>query len=113
MDDCEKEIIFAEEQLFSCQQSFKHYPSVRCSPCSGLNFQDLMVRLGAIDSPPKTPVILGLECAGEVEAVGEGVEDFKVSERAKKKRENSQIRIHFRVSPIEMSLNSSPCLLGW
>lgn len=38
-----------------------------------------MVRLGAIDSPPKTPCILGLECAGEVEAVGEGVEDFKVN----------------------------------
>ncbi len=45
---------------------------------SGLNFQDLMVRLGAIDSPPKTPVIMGLECAGEIEAVGEGVENFKV-----------------------------------
>lgn len=45
---------------------------------SGLNFQDLMVRLGAIDSPPKTPAILGFECAGEVEAVGEGVEDLKV-----------------------------------
>lgn len=48
---------------------------------SGLNFQDLMVRLGAIDSPPKTPCILGLECAGEVEAVGEGVEDFKVNKK--------------------------------
>lgn len=45
---------------------------------SGLNFQDLLVRLGAIDSPPKTPCIIGFECAGEVEAVGEGVEDFKV-----------------------------------
>jgi NADPH:quinone reductase-like Zn-dependent oxidoreductase len=45
---------------------------------SGLNFQDLMVRLGAIDSPPKTPCILGFECSGEVEAVGEEVEDFKV-----------------------------------
>jgi NADPH:quinone reductase-like Zn-dependent oxidoreductase len=38
-----------------------------------------MVRQGAIDSPPKTPFILGFECAGEVEDIGEGVEDFKVS----------------------------------
>ncbi|KAJ9576038.1 hypothetical protein L9F63_007138, partial [Diploptera punctata] len=45
----------------------------------GLNFQDLMVRQGVIDSPPKTPFILGFECAGEVEEVGEGVEDFKVN----------------------------------
>ena len=37
-----------------------------------------MVRQGVIDSPPKTPFILGFECAGEVEEVGEGVEDFKV-----------------------------------
>lgn len=46
---------------------------------SGLNFQDLIVRLGAIASPPKTPCILGFECAGEVEAVGEGVTNFAVS----------------------------------
>jgi NADPH:quinone reductase-like Zn-dependent oxidoreductase len=48
---------------------------------SGLNFQDLMVRQGAIDSPPKTPFILGFECSGEVEEIGEGVEDFKVGDR--------------------------------
>jgi NADPH:quinone reductase-like Zn-dependent oxidoreductase len=40
-----------------------------------------MVRLGAIDSPPKTPTILGFECAGEIEAVGENVEDFQVGDR--------------------------------
>jgi hypothetical protein len=39
-----------------------------------------MVRQGAIDSPPKTPFILGFECAGEVAEIGEGVTDFKVSE---------------------------------
>ena len=66
-----------EEWIPRWRQSFSQF-SNPFSTFSGLNFQDLMVRLGAIDSPPKTPVILGLECAGEVEAVGEGVEDFKV-----------------------------------
>nr|CAD7396044.1 unnamed protein product [Timema cristinae] len=45
---------------------------IRVKAC-GLNFQDLMVRQGAIDSPPKTPFILGFECAGEVEEVGDRV----------------------------------------
>lgn len=36
------------------------------------------MRQGAIDSPPKTPFILGFECAGEIEQVGEGVTNFKV-----------------------------------
>lgn len=40
-----------------------------------------MVRQGAIDNQPKTPFILGAECAGEIEAVGEGVEDLKVGDR--------------------------------
>lgn len=48
---------------------------------SGLNFQDLMVRLRAIGSLPTCPVILGFECAGEIEQVGEGVEGFKVSHK--------------------------------
>lgn len=38
-----------------------------------------MARQGAIDSPPKTPFIMGSECAGDIEQVGEGVENFKVS----------------------------------
>lgn len=53
---------------------------IRVKAC-GLNFQDLMVRQGAIDSPPKCPFILGFECAGDIEQVGEGVEDFQIGDR--------------------------------
>ncbi|XP_045501768.1 synaptic vesicle membrane protein VAT-1 homolog-like isoform X1 [Colias croceus] len=53
---------------------------IRVKAC-GLNFQDLIVRQGAIDSPPKTPFILGFECAGEIEQVGEGVTNFKVGDQ--------------------------------
>jgi len=39
---------------------------------SGLNFQDLMLRLGLVDIPPqpKTPFVLGTELLGKVTAVG-------------------------------------------
>lgn len=37
-----------------------------------------MVRQGVIDSPPKCPFILGFECAGEIEQIGDGVEGFSV-----------------------------------
>ena len=50
---------------------------------SGLNFVDLMVRQGVLDSPPKTPVTMGFECAGEVEAVGDNTQGVAVS-RAEK-----------------------------
>ncbi|CAH1163559.1 unnamed protein product [Phaedon cochleariae] len=53
---------------------------IRVKAC-GLNFQDLMVRQGAIDSPPKCPFILGFECAGEIEQLGEGVEDFAIGDQ--------------------------------
>ncbi|KAK9739685.1 Alcohol dehydrogenase GroES-like domain [Popillia japonica] len=49
--------------------------------CIGLNFQDLMVRQGAVDSPPKCPFILGFECAGEIEQIGEGVEGFAIGDK--------------------------------
>ncbi|XP_050421793.1 synaptic vesicle membrane protein VAT-1 homolog-like [Adelges cooleyi] len=53
---------------------------IRVKAC-GLNFQDLMARQGAIESLPKAPFILGFECSGIIEQVGEGVENFKVGDR--------------------------------
>ncbi|CAG9863710.1 unnamed protein product [Phyllotreta striolata] len=53
---------------------------IRVKAC-GLNFQDLMVRQGAIDSPPKCPFILGFECAGEIEQIGEGVENLAIGDQ--------------------------------
>jgi len=40
-----------------------------------------MVRLGLVDAPPKPPFILGMECSGDVEAVGEGVEGLQVGDK--------------------------------
>ncbi|XP_054706354.1 synaptic vesicle membrane protein VAT-1 homolog-like [Uloborus diversus] len=53
---------------------------IRVKAC-GLNFLDIMMRQGTIFNPPKLPVIMGFECAGEVEAVGEGVPDFQIGDR--------------------------------
>lgn len=53
---------------------------IRVKAC-GLGFQDLMARRGALEATPKTPFILGFECAGEVEEIGEGVEGFAVGDK--------------------------------
>lgn len=37
-----------------------------------------MVRQGVTEAPPKTPFILGFECAGVVAAVADDVENIKV-----------------------------------
>ena len=50
---------------------------------SGMNFQDLMVRQGAVDNPPKTPFTLGFECAGEIEMLGDNVQGFQVRQKKK------------------------------
>lgn len=38
-----------------------------------------MGRQGGLDGLPKTPFVLGFECAGVVEQVREGIEKVKVS----------------------------------
>nr|XP_033774014.1 synaptic vesicle membrane protein VAT-1 homolog [Geotrypetes seraphini] len=53
---------------------------VRVRAC-GLNFADLMSRLGLYDRLPPLPAPLGMECSGVVEAVGEGVADRKVGDK--------------------------------
>lgn len=52
--------------------------TLRVRAC-GLNFADLMARQGLYDRLPPLPVTPGMEGAGVVIAVGEGVNDRKVS----------------------------------
>ncbi|ESO87914.1 hypothetical protein LOTGIDRAFT_219806 [Lottia gigantea] len=47
----------------------------------GLNFPDLMVRQGVIENAPKTPIIMGFECSGVVEALGENTTGLNVGDR--------------------------------
>jgi len=48
---------------------------------AGINFADTMARIGMYPDAPKLPCVLGYEVAGEVESVGEGVEDHAVGDR--------------------------------
>uniref|UniRef100_A0A0B6ZIY0 Enoyl reductase (ER) domain-containing protein n=1 Tax=Arion vulgaris TaxID=1028688 RepID=A0A0B6ZIY0_9EUPU len=52
---------------------------IRVKAC-GVSFPDLMVRQGVIDHPPKTPIIMGFECAGIVEAVGANVSGLSIGD---------------------------------
>ncbi len=44
---------------------------------AGLNFSDVMKALGLYPGLPDGPVPLGIECAGRIERVGEGVSEFR------------------------------------
>uniref|UniRef100_A0A8D0L3F3 Vesicle amine transport 1 n=1 Tax=Sphenodon punctatus TaxID=8508 RepID=A0A8D0L3F3_SPHPU len=54
--------------------------SVRVRAC-GLNFADLLARQGLYDRFPQPPASPGMECAGTVLAVGEGVTDRQVEDK--------------------------------
>jgi len=47
----------------------------------GINFADLMARVGLYPDAPKPPSVVGYEVAGLVKAVGEGVTEFAVGDR--------------------------------
>ncbi len=47
---------------------------------AGVNRPDVLQRMGLYPMPPGAPTILGLEAAGEVVALGEGVQDVRVGD---------------------------------
>jgi NADPH:quinone reductase-like Zn-dependent oxidoreductase len=48
---------------------------------AGINFADTMARIGMYPDAPKLPCVVGYEVAGEVESVGDGVDDHGVGDR--------------------------------
>jgi len=50
--------------------------------CAALNRADIMQRQGFYPPPPGASEILGLECAGDVIAMGKGVSGWRVGDRA-------------------------------
>ncbi|HXD75982.1 MAG TPA: medium chain dehydrogenase/reductase family protein [Vicinamibacterales bacterium] len=48
---------------------------------AGVNFADIMARLGLYPDAPKLPAVVGYEVAGVVDAVGEGVDAFRAGDR--------------------------------
>jgi len=48
---------------------------------AGINFADLMARQGLYPDAPKLPAVVGYEFAGDVESVGDGVDDLQPGQR--------------------------------
>jgi NADPH:quinone reductase-like Zn-dependent oxidoreductase len=47
---------------------------------SGINFADLLARMGLYPDAPKLPCVVGYEVAGTVDALGEGVRAFQIGQ---------------------------------
>jgi NADPH:quinone reductase-like Zn-dependent oxidoreductase len=48
---------------------------------AGINFSDLMARVGLYPDAPKIPCVIGYEVSGTIDQVGDGVSDHKVGDR--------------------------------
>src|SRR3954452_20750135 len=48
---------------------------------AGVNFADVLARMGLYEDAPDTPCVIGYEFAGDVESVGEGVTDYSPGQR--------------------------------
>src|ERR1700733_5652438 len=49
---------------------------------AGVNFADILARMGLYPDAPKLPCVIGYEVAGTVDAVGAGVKSLKAGDRA-------------------------------
>src|SRR5919112_2869898 len=48
---------------------------------AGVNFADLLARVGLYPEAPKPPCVVGYEVAGDVDALGSGVEGLEAGQR--------------------------------
>lgn len=48
---------------------------------AGINFADIIARMGMYPDAPELPMLIGYEVAGDIEKVGEGVEGFEAGQR--------------------------------
>ena len=48
---------------------------------SGINFADILARMGLYPDAPKLPAVVGYEVAGVVDGIGDGVNDFSAGDR--------------------------------
>ncbi|NIP84124.1 MAG: zinc-binding dehydrogenase [Planctomycetales bacterium] len=48
---------------------------------AGVNFADVLIRVGIYPNAPRLPAVIGYEMAGEIDAVGEGVDPARVGSR--------------------------------
>src|SRR5919201_871413 len=48
---------------------------------AGINFADTVARVGLYPDSPPVPCVVGYEVAGEIESVGDGVEEHKPGDR--------------------------------
>ena len=48
---------------------------------AGVNFADVLARMGLYEDAPKPPCVVGYEFAGDVESVGEGVTEYTPGQR--------------------------------